>query len=157
MIWNSKPILSTHKRLNIFCIPPTYWPSSQSTQILTLNFLPSTVLLRLHHHLYWKAVPKSPTKCNVYLLNYIITLLCHQSVSKAFRFPHLRFLAGCGLQRHGRGHHGVTNFPQRWRRLPLGGACGNMPVVCAWRIAYPHPPRRQVRVRLKCTGVPERL
>lgn len=70
---------------------------------------------------------------------------------------HLRLLAGCSLQGHGGGHHGVSHLPQGRGRLPLGGAGGDVPVVGARRVPDPHPPRRQVRVCLESIGVPERL
>lgn len=77
--------------------------------------------------------------------------------SKMCLKPHLRLLTGCSFQGHGWRHHGVPNFTQRWRRLPLSGACGNVPVVGARCISHPHPSWRQVCVCLKSTGIPNGL
>lgn len=80
---------------------------------------------------------------------------CCLSPSKIPVRPHLRLFAGGSLQGHSGGHHGVTNFTQGWRGLPLGGACWDVPVVCARCISHPHPSWRQVCVSLKSTGIPK--
>lgn len=70
---------------------------------------------------------------------------------------HLMLLTRCSLQRHSWGHHGVGDFTQGWRRLPLCGTRGDVPVVCAGCISHPHPSWRQVSVCLKSTGIPKGL
>lgn len=96
---------------------------------------------------------KNSTEC---ISVYRLASHCH-APSKIHVRPHLRLFTGGSLQGHSGGHHGVTNFTQGWRGLPLGGACWDVPVVCAWCIPHPHPSWRQVCVSLKSTGIPKGL
>lgn len=63
--------------------------------------------------------------------------------------PHLCLLGGgisCGV---------AAAAPQG--RLPLGGACWNVPVIGARRVLYSHPSCREVRVRLQRVAQPKRV